>query len=495
MKDPDQQIPENASGDLFSPLEDGTTQEQRPQPGSSSDYESLYPLPPVYSSISASEPEQGAEPDPMPTPEDTFAPPEDDEEAPLYYAPGEPLSGKPGEYFRRQNAQAAVSESAPSVPEEQLAASDSVMPQDHQSAPSDSDLPEETQPSASVEENPAAPAEPPHFENIRVTGPDADRFLDEISRLPPESSRPAATASADLFRNVALKSGPAPENRDLHEMAAAVHENSTPAFEPPKAEIPVPPRRHHGIHNSFKILLFLRQILASFFTHTALGVLFPRVAAKLGPCFPSSMPLPYFLIGFVTALPILAVKAVLDVPDMLGCALATAVFIVFNGISGFRGITKLCAVFSSSRSDFALATTVTATYIMVLLALLLSLTYLMEPSWQFALILGVTLSLSALAGCSLQFSLEADPVDSYGSMSLKGLLFALILVLLAVYALLPPLVATSMVGMALLCNLLFGLYMNLRGLLISRSAVGAVQLVTQLLLMLYLTIASGRMLI
>ena len=99
--------------------------------------------------------------------------------------------------------------------------------------------------------------------------------------------------------------------------------------------------------------------------------------------------------------------------------------------------------------------------------------------------------LSALSGCTLSFGTEPDPVDSYGTMSIGGLLFSVVLTLAALYLCLPPLAATSFFGLALLMRLGAGCFMGSRGMFPSRDLVNAVQMLSLLVLLLYMTAASA----
>ncbi|HAH71105.1 MAG TPA: hypothetical protein DCL74_05195 [Succinivibrionaceae bacterium] len=100
--------------------------------------------------------------------------------------------------------------------------------------------------------------------------------------------------------------------------------------------------------------------------------------------------------------------------------------------------------------------------------------------------------LSALSGCSLSLGLTADPVNSFGSLSLRGLIFSSIITAAAVYCSFPPLAATSLIGIALLLRLLLGIYINHQALLISRPIVCGCQLMVLLALLLYVIIAAAR---
>ncbi len=368
----------------------------------------------------------------------------------------------------------------------------------------------------------------PHFTNTRITGADAERIIKEAA----ESDRRQAAATADrsLFANVSLNRGATPVDPGTARRAEKAFKPAAPSLskEPietsaaPGAQDPViapnaskggisftageapEPRMTHdarrhparaGLGGTSKALmsalLCIRQLAASFFTHTILGILFPRAGLLMGPCYPSSMPVPFFVMGFVTALPIIYLPSSMHVTLAFSSAIAVALFILMNGVAGFRGIASFLSAASRTRTGGSYEGAVSASCIMLLWASLAELGEIIPSGPGLALSCGAVFMLSALAGCTLSFGTDPDPVDSYGTMGPWGLLFSIALTLAALYLCLPPLAATSFFGLALLMRLGAGIFMSSRGMLPSRELVNAVQMLCLIALVLYMTAASA----
>jgi hypothetical protein len=434
----------------------------------------------------------------------------------IYFSPGEPLTP------RRPAPEPVQQESAP----EQAA------PEPYRETP-------EGQPS-------------PHFTNTRITGADAERIISEAAEADRRNAN-AATADRSLFANVTLNRGAAPVDpaaRGAEKAFAASARSSKPVHEEPVMQAPVQPqprpqpaqpgpkpqaapqfaqqaqspqaapaaqepaftageapasmaqhapRRPHAPSAAssaaskalVSALLYLRQLGASFFTHTILGTLFPRAGSLMGPCFPSSMPVPFFVMGFITALPVAFMPLSFNVSLGFASAIATAIFVIMDGVAGFRGISSLLSAASRTRTGGSFEGAVSATCIMLLWSCLCELGETIPGGPELALASGAVFMLSALAGCTLSFGSDPDPVDSYGTMSVWGLLFSLVLTLAVLFLCLPPLAATSFFGLALLIRLAAGYFMGARGMLPSRDHVNAVQMLTLLVLLVYMTAASA----
>ncbi len=365
----------------------------------------------------------------------------------------------------------------------------------------------------------------PHFTNTRITGADAERIINEAA----ESDRRQAAATADrsLFANVSLNRRAAPVDLGTsHAAEKAFKPGAAPKAEPPlgasEKAAPSPAQdagpsglsftageapgsyaqhaQHHAqSHAGFggaskalmSVLLYIRQLAASFFTHTILGILFPRAGLLLGPCYPSAMPVPFFVMGFVAALPIIYLPSSMHVSLGFSSAIAAALFVIMDGVAGFRGISSFLSAASRTRTGGNYEGAVSASCIMLLWACLNELGEIIPSGPGLALSCGAVFMLSALSGCTLSFGTEPDPVDSYGTMSIGGLLFSVVLTLAALYLCLPPLAATSFFGLALLMRLGAGCFMGSRGMFPSRDLVNAVQMLSLLVLLLYMTAASA----
>ena len=222
----------------------------------------------------------------------------------------------------------------------------------------------------------------------------------------------------------------------------------------------------------------------------------PETASRLGPCFPSSMSIPMFLIGFLSVAPFFwGANYIMEVPPFLSAALSTAALFILGGVCGFLGITRCVAEFSSTRSDPTLHTLIVVLYIVILTASLETLLDEMSAGLQPALCFGAASMLAALSACSLEIGQTSDPVDSFGMLTVKGLVFAAVITLAVVFSVFPPLVAISLSGLALFMRLLLGFYLQRKGIMISRSIVCGMHLSVLIVLLIYIIIAAGRMLI
>lgn len=229
------------------------------------------------------------------------------------------------------------------------------------------------------------------------------------------------------------------------------------------------------------IFLYFRQLIGSFFTHTTLNLLMPRISLKCGPCYPSSMPLPYFVTGALCALP------AVYLPDygrgIDTGVLALALLVAVTGLNGFRGLGRIFMVFSLRSIDG---------YIKIVSAFIFSALFVcfydacedsFLPDIRYALVMGAIMMLSACAATSISFGCAQDPVNSFGTLRPFGLFFSVLVTLLVVYAVFSPLLATSLAGIALLARTLCGIFFSRHNLRASRTNVCGVMYLTLLLLL------------
>lgn len=181
--------------------------------------------------------------------------------------------------------------------------------------------------------------------------------------------------------------------------------------------------------------------------------------------------------------------------NSLWTVLSVLVFFMLSGVSGFKGIVKVCSAFSNSRNSQALYGTVSVLYILTLTASIQCMAGLLGDGMRLALIFAASSMLASLAACSLQYGLTDDPVDSFGSLTMQGLIFAVICVVSVIFLIIPPLPAVSMCGLALLLRLALGFYFEHRSIMISRAVVCGMYLTVLLILLLYMIMAAGRSLI
>ncbi len=431
-----------------------------------------------------------------------------DAERPLYFSPGESLKGRPGDEALKQKKRQLIEE----YNEQQKAL------ENNQADNGSYGLRRE-----------------PRFESINVTGRQAGAILQDSSRGNTTRSHNVGHADKSIFANVGRKvpSQTAVRN-SIDEDARAAYTGNTVHNSRAQPDLShqsaparnIPPKDHHDgqraapksaetkdkavnksenrsasrsqihIKGSSTVFLYTRQLLASIFTHSNLGVLMPETASRLGPCFPSSMPIPMFLIGFLSVAPFFwGANYIMEVPPFLSAALSTAALFILGGVCGFLGITRCVAEFSSTRSDPTLHTLIVVLYIVILTASLETLLDEMSAGLQPALCFGAASMLAALSACSLEIGQTSDPVDSFGMLTVKGLVFAAVITLAVVFSVFPPLVAISLSGLALFMRLLLGFYLQRKGIMISRSIVCGMHLSVLIVLLIYIIIAAGRMLI
>lgn len=238
-----------------------------------------------------------------------------------------------------------------------------------------------------------------------------------------------------------------------------------------------------NIRLSFTIGLYFRQLIASFFTHSTLSVIAPKTALQFGPCYPSSMIFPYLLIGIIAATLGSVIKSHEHSTDINLQALLT--FIIFTCLTGFRGYRGLCGFFSRiarRRPDgimYAMSVLIPSyVFITVYTAIIDNF-----GTTQSILLFIITSTVSAAIASSIAFDVAQDPVDSIGQMTISGLIFTLVILVLILYLTLDPLIATSIFGIGLLIRLIASLYFAKVHSFASRKNTSALQLLIILVLL------------
>ncbi len=230
-----------------------------------------------------------------------------------------------------------------------------------------------------------------------------------------------------------------------------------------------------------KVFLFIRQLIASFFTHTTLNIFAPKLSLSFGPTYPSSMPLPYFFIGLILG----AICSLFN--DMSPVIVPVtpfilAIFLIITGIQGFRGCGTLISIFSQRRADsYMKIITVFILSVLFCFCLNFCLAYKLCNA-SFSIVLASVLMLSAYTATTLNFALDGDPVDSYGSLSLKGLLISGGICFIVLFLCLSFALAISLIGVSLLVRMIIGFYLNLHKARASRDIICGMQYLTMLVL-------------
>jgi len=244
-----------------------------------------------------------------------------------------------------------------------------------------------------------------------------------------------------------------------------------------------------GISVFFLMMLSVRQIFASFFQYTSLGIVFSRQARSFfGPSKPIFMPIPYFAVGFVCALFVLYLSSYVK-PGLLA-ELGIILFIILTGCDAFRGLGKLLEAYSQRKIDNYATAVVVIIFIGVLTTVLEYYLEEQQLDLSFCLTIGAVCLLSALCATSFNYGSKYDPISSFGTISLTGLIFAIFCSLLVTFTILQWQVAFSMIGICALVRLLIGQYICNRNISASTHIICAVQFITMFLLMLDLLIVS-----
>lgn len=236
------------------------------------------------------------------------------------------------------------------------------------------------------------------------------------------------------------------------------------------------------ITSKFKAFLFIRQLLASFFTHTTLSLAAPKLSLSFGPTYPSSMPLPYFFVGIILGTICFlfnnAAAAVIYLEPFI-----LVIFLLLTGIQGFRGCGTLISIFSKRRVDsYIKILTVFIISVLFCFCINVCLAYKL-CSLSFSLIFASVLMLSAYTATTLNFSIDGDPVDSYGALSLKGLIIAGGICLIILLLFISVTLVISLIGAALLIRMILGFYLHMHKVRVSRDIICGTQYITMLILL------------
>lgn len=244
------------------------------------------------------------------------------------------------------------------------------------------------------------------------------------------------------------------------------------------------------ISPTLTVYLYLRQIIAAFFTHTSLNIIFPRIALRLGPCYPSSMPVPYFVIGLLIGGSTFWFQ---NIPDgLLPAVIALTLFVGLTGTAGYRGFISMVSTFSKRQPDSCLQAACVCLYSMMFTAMYTVITMVYPIDLGFILVIGVVFMVSACAATSLNYGMRQNPIDFYGSLSLGGLLFCMLITAAVTYAVLNPFMATSVLGTALLVRSLAGQMLYLAHARASKNLVGGMLYLVLILVLADILIFSSR---
>ena len=238
------------------------------------------------------------------------------------------------------------------------------------------------------------------------------------------------------------------------------------------------------------VFLYLRQLLAAFFTHTNLPVIAPKTAARLGPCYPSSMPVPYLFVGLLSGFVASIAKLLVNV-DTVG-TLSFIVFLLCTGLTPYRGIYRIISYISRRRHDVVIvAASVTVPMIIFMWLsniLILSVDGIAEATAAY----GIVAMLSAASASTLSWNLPQDPMDSSGTMTTKGLLFVIVMSIMASFGIMHYITGLSLIALCVAMRLIFGMLIAGNNGTSHRSYVHALQLLTMFILLFDLIILKSQ---
>ena len=248
---------------------------------------------------------------------------------------------------------------------------------------------------------------------------------------------------------------------------------------------------NNEISASVYVLVFLRQLVSSFFNFTNLGALFPKQALSiLGPSAPVFMPIPYFVIGFVTCALAMFMQSVCQ-SHSLCAAVVTMLFFALTGSGAFRGIGLLCTAISLRKIDTYGKILITLIVISLFAKSIQYFSQYMELDIYFCLGFAVIFVLSSFTATTLNFGSSDDPVSSFGTLGLKGLIADAVICLAITFVVLDWQIALTMLGICLLSRVLIGQFMLVKGIKASTDMICALQLITAILLMLEIIFTNG----
>ena len=238
------------------------------------------------------------------------------------------------------------------------------------------------------------------------------------------------------------------------------------------------------------VFLYLRQLLAAFFTHTNLPVIAPKTAARLGPCYPSSMPVPYLFVGLLSGF-VASIAELLVKVDTVG-TISFIVFLLCTGLTPYRGIYRIISYISRRRHDVVIvAASVTVPMIIFMWLsniLILSVDGIAEATAAY----GIVAMLSAASASTLSWNLPQDPMDSSGTMTTKGLLFVIVLSIMASFGIMHYITGLSLIALCVAMRLIFGMLIAGNNGTSHRSYVHALQLLTMFILLFDLIILKSQ---
>lgn len=254
-------------------------------------------------------------------------------------------------------------------------------------------------------------------------------------------------------------------------------------------ELDTMPRTEH-VKLSMAVFLFLRQLIASFFTHTTLPVVTPHLALRLGPCYPSSMAIPFFVVGLLVGVLGGFIKEY--TPLQMAGTTSCLVFVLLTGLSPYRGIYRIFTFITRRRHDAVMMASSVMVSLLVFIGLISTLVHVCSGVGEFTLAFALASMLSAATASTLMWNFPQDPMDSCGTMSNKGLVWVMIMCGAATFGLLHYIVALSILGVGIVMRLIFGYCIAKNQGTAQRPYVSALQLLTLFAILLDLILLKSQ---
>ena len=254
-------------------------------------------------------------------------------------------------------------------------------------------------------------------------------------------------------------------------------------------ELDAMPRTEH-VKLSMAVFLFLRQLIASFFTHTTLPVVTPHLALRLGPCYPSSMAIPFFVVGLLVGALGGFIKEY--TPLQMAGTTSCLVFVLLTGLSPYRGIYRIFTFITRRRHDAVMMASSVMVSLLVFIGLISTLVHVCSGVGEFTLAFALASMLSAATASTLMWNFPQDPMDSCGTMTNKGLVWVMIMCGVATFGLLHYIVALSILGVGIVMRLIFGYCIAKNQGTAQRPYVSALQLLTLFAILLDLILLKSQ---
>ena len=278
------------------------------------------------------------------------------------------------------------------------------------------------------------------------------------------------------------------EERQTAELAPERSSQSA-AVGPQSPELEAMPHTEH-VKLSLALFLFLRQLIASLFTHTTLPIVAPHLALRLGPCYPSSMALPFLLVGLLVGALGAAIKEYSPL-QMLGTTVCL-VYVLLTGLSPYRGIYRIFAFITRRRHDAVMMAASVVVSLLVFIGLSGTLIQICSGLGEITLAFALASMLSAATASTLMWNFPQDPMDSCGTMSNKGLFFVIVICGCITFGFLHYIVALSILGVGIVMRLIFGYCIAKNQGTAQRPYVSALQLMTLLAILLDLILLKSQ---